>query len=181
MKKFLKIALVMLVLTPFLSSCSDDDDAPNTQLNSAGELAGEYTGTWTKVVYVEKSDGSTSEDTYTLSGKMAFVAKENKVAAMTVYAADASGNVDIDCSINVNVLTFSGGISYFNEYDKNGFTTADCVGVDEAPEGIKIGGILSEDNSITSEFSYTIEKKVKKKKDTYNYTYTFVGQKVGAN
>lgn len=181
MKKLLKFALVMIVLTPFMVSCSDDDDAPNTQLNSAAELAGEYSGVWTKQVNVAMSDGTTSEDTYTLDGRLTFVAKENKIATMTTYAADADGNVDIDCTINVNVLTFSDGISYFNEYDGNGFTTADCAGVAEAPAGMKIGGILSSDKTITSEFSYEIKKKVGRKTNTYTYTYTFNGQKTSVN
>lgn len=180
MKNLMKFAFALFALAAVMVSCSDDDEN-NVQIDSASQIAGAYTGTWTKTVNITMADGSTSEESATLSGKLTFVKKDNdnKVATMTAYAADNTGAEEINSTINVNVLTYSGGVSWFNDYKKNGFTVVDnsALAGTDYENGMKIGGVMATDNTITGEFSYEVQKKVGKKKNKYSYTYKFNGAK----
>jgi hypothetical protein len=173
MKKLLRFTLALALVAPFLVSCSDDDD--KVVVNSAAQIAGVYTGTWTKQIHIEMASGDVSDETQTLSGRLTFAEVSNKIATFTAYGA-ANGVAEIDNTLNVNVTTVSNGVAYFNELAENGFSTTDSK-LDESIKGMRVGGILNNEGTVSCDFNFSIEKKNGRKKDKYFYTYSFSGVK----
>lgn len=148
MNNIVKIFFLLLACVG-LASCEDSVGYPDPgpQGNPEKEIAGTYTGTWTRVTQ------STQEE-ITGEGSITFSPSEN--AFVTDVKVDCP-DLDIDMQSLANVVNYSNGYKYYNQEAKNGF-------------GVTFEGNVDK-NGVAS-IKYTKSIKVGLKQTIYIFTFT---------
>lgn len=154
MKKILYVILGLALVGGSVTSCGDDDDNGSVALpaNPAQDIAGTYTGTWTRVAV---SDGTTvtADGTVTLTDSTAYVGH------ISVAACSAVGLTAMSSVVNVQ-WNSSNTYRFFNYVTSNGL-------------GMTFAGGVA--NATTMEWKFT--KTVRSGRKTADYNYTFTGTK----
>lgn len=147
MKKILFGLFAILAMT--LTSCKDEAGLPGAgdPVNVAGEVAGVYTGTWSRTLNTEPDKPSTAEGTITLTQV------DDEFYVVTVDSKCADLNVDLSAPANINPRKV-----FFNST-----TTA---------YGNSFSGKVV-DNAVSLDFTLT----VKEGRKQYIYNYSFSGSK----
>lgn len=115
MNKILKSFLFFTMILVTMVSCREDDDmpSPGTPINPEKEIAGTYSGLWTKT---NIGTGAVDE----LPGVIIIEASDIPyVVTITVKSDDGS----IDKSASANVVKKSGGYRFYNEMTNHGIGT----------------------------------------------------------
>lgn len=153
MKNLLKTMFLAFAAYLVFTACSDDEDGvtnPGTPIHPEVEVAGIYSGTWSRSLI-----GSTDEPT-TAAGTLTFEASEN--AYVTKVSATCT-TLGIDYSALANITPT------YNFYNNVAASTTNGFGV-------TFSGAIKES---VATISFT--KTVKEGRKTYNYTYSFEGKK----
>lgn len=150
MKNIIKTLLLFLVCVGF-ASCSNEVGVPDPgpQGNPEKEIAGSYTGSFSKILNGEAS-GSEGEGTITFTPS-----DSPYVTTVNVSCPD----LNLDMTSTANVVNYSEGYLYYNREPKNGF-------------GVVFDGRVI-DKKATIKFTLTIKEGRKQ----YLYNYTFSGDK----
>lgn len=145
----MKKLIIILAATVALIGCKNNEEIHFDKTASEG-IAGTYTGTWTRSFESESVSGE---------GTITFTASEQaNIGTITVACA----NPEISRTGIVNVVHSDYEYVFYNNSDKP-----------EAGFGAKYSGRVYKDGSV--DMQYTVEEKVGRKKQTYNFA--FVGQK----
>lgn len=153
MKKILYVILGLALMGGSFTSCSDDKDGSETlPSNPAQDIAGTYTGTWTREAV---SDGTT----VTGSGTVTLTASTNYTGEVSVAACSEVG-LDAMSSVTNVQWNSSNTYRFFNYVTTNGL-------------GMTFAGSVA--NATTMEWKFT--KTVRSGRKTADYNYTFSGTK----
>lgn len=154
MKKILYVILGLALMGGSFASCSDDDNDGSVALpsNPAKDIAGTYSGTWTRVAV---SDGTT----VTGSGTVVLTDSTNYVGRVEVSACSEVGLTAMSSVMNVQ-WNASNTYRFFNYITSNGL-------------GMTFAGSVA--NATTMEWQFT--KTVRSGRKTADYNYTFNGTK----
>lgn len=149
MKNIFKTLFCFLLIVG-LASCNEEVGYPDPGPagNPEKEIAGTYTGTWTKT---NASNGSVT----TGAGTITFTPGDR------AYVTDVkveSAELKIDMQSLANVVNYTEGYMFYNRETKNGFGT------------VFDGRIVKGEASI----KYSISQKVGLKQTIFNYTFTGV-------
>jgi hypothetical protein len=157
MKKILFAALAFACVGFGFTACDDDDD-DNTYIysNPVEQVAGNYAGTWTRVL---------DKDTTVVDDTIA-IAFHTGDSINTKYIADVvvrkNTTVNLDAMTSTANLVQAGqyGYSLLNVSSENGFETS-------------FRGRVQDE-----QFTLNFQKLVKSGRKSYTYSFTFVGTKI---
>lgn len=115
MKNIIK-SLFLILVSVGLASCNEEVGYidPGPQGNPEKEIAGTYSGTWTKTL---QSTGASE----TAIGTITFTPGDRAYVA-NVHVSCPDLNVDMESA--ANVVNYSDGFTYYNQDAKNGFGLA---------------------------------------------------------
>lgn len=154
MKKILYIILGLALIGGSFTSCSDDDNDGSVSIpaNPAKDIAGTYSGTWTRVA-VKDSATVTGSGTVTLTDSTAYIGHVSVAACSEVGLSEMSSVTNVQWNA-------SNTYRFFNYVTSNGL-------------GMTFAGSVA--NATTMEWKFT--KTVRSGRKTADYNYTFVGTK----
>lgn len=155
MKKFIYFAFCLALTGGIFTSCSDDDDNAIVSTNPGSDVAGTYTGTWSQTL-----NGETKE----VSGTLSVTSTSAYVATLNIPTnSDINISSDLTVPMNVTAAKGSGDVYYILSNGASSNTLSALYGV----KG------LMQNNTLNVGFIMTV--KVGRK--SYEYTYTFSGNK----
>lgn len=154
MKKILYIILGLALVSGSFTSCSDDDDNGSIALpaNPASDIAGTYTGTWTRIALTDST-------TITADGTITLTDSSTYAGSVTVAACSAVGLSEMSSPVNVQWNT-SNTYRFFNYVSTNGL-------------GMTFAGSVLNATDMTFKFTKTVRSGRK----TSDFSYTFIGKK----
>lgn len=153
MKKILYVILGLALMGGSFVSCDDDDNGYiSMPANPAQDIAGTYSGTWTREAV---SDGAT----VTGNGTVTLTANSNYTGEVSVAACSEVGLSEMSSVTNVQ-WNSSNTYRFFNYVTTNGL-------------GMTFAGSVA--NATTMEWKFT--KTVRSGRKTADYNYTFSGTK----
>lgn len=146
MKNIIRTLFLFLVCAGF-ASCDNSVGIPDRgpQGNPEKEIAGTYTGTWTRTLSGQ-TESTTSTGTITFSPT-----DKSYVTNVAVSCPD----LNINMNAVANVVNYSEGFMYYNRENKNGF-------------GVAFDGRVIEGNA---SIKFTLSVKEGRKQYLYNYTF----------
>jgi DMSO/TMAO reductase YedYZ molybdopterin-dependent catalytic subunit len=157
MKKLLFAALAFACVGFGFTACDDDDD-DNTYIysNPVEQVAGTYTGTWTRVL---DKDTTVADGSVVIAFHTGDSIETKYIADVTV---DQSTTVGLDAMTSTANLVQAGqyGYSLLNVSQENGF-------------GTSFRGRVQDE-----QFTLNFNRTVKVGRKSYVYSFTFVGTKL---
>lgn len=143
----MKKLIIILAATVALVGCKKNEDIHFDKTASEG-IAGTYTGTWTR---------SLNEESVSGEGTITFAPCDSAQANVCIITVTCA-NPEINRSGIVNVVHSDYEYVFYNNSDKA-----------EAGFGAKFSGRVYKDGSV--DMQYTVEEKVGRKKQTYNFKF----------